>query len=166
MFNGVSSLPTRYFTDEKLSVHTAQTGKDLSARLSAGFNPEILRFKAERKTGSVPKKTLHQQRRRESWCTIGWSGPAAPTPAKSPAGCSSDSTFSSARESSYREKSRSYCRKYTAGQNVPVEKIAKFSGSDPAGTAETEIYTGMLNAAFAEFGDKHYEKWFAAPADK
>ncbi len=165
MFNGVSSLPTRYFTDEKLNVHTARTGKDLSARLSAGFNPEILRFEAgENWVGPEEDVAPAKSPRIVVHYRVEWSGGA--NASKVPRGVFIGLYVFFRARIELPGEDPVVLSKYTAGQNVPVEKIAKFSGSDPAGTAETEIYTGMLEAAFDEFRDTHYEKWFAAPADK
>jgi hypothetical protein len=165
MFNGVSSLPTRYFSDEKLSVHTKASAAALAKSLSAGFNGEILRFTAGESwvgdeesvaPAKAPRILVHYR--------VEWSGGAHAS--KKPRGVFIGLYVFFRARIEMPGAEPVILSKYTAGQNVPLEKLAEFSGADAAGTAETAIYAGMLHTAFAEFQQEHLAKWFKAGAGK
>ncbi len=163
MFNGVSSLPTRYFSDAKLAEHTKAAAESLAGSLSAGFNSEILRFSAGESwvgdeesvaPAKAPRIVVHYR--------VEWSGGAHAS--KKPRGVFIGLYVFFRARIEMAGAEPVILSKYTAGQSVPLEKLAEFSGADAAGTAETAIYTGMLQEAFAEFQTEHLAKWFKTSA--
>ncbi|MEZ4220980.1 MAG: hypothetical protein R3B13_08625 [Polyangiaceae bacterium] len=160
MFNGVSSLPTRYFSDDKLAVHAKASATSLGQALSKGFNPEILRFEAGQhwvgdaetvEPPKAPRILVHYR--------VEWSGGA--NASKRPRGVFIGLYVFFKAFLEFPGEEPYLVSKYTASKNVPVDKLGEFSGSEAAGTAETALYTGMLKEAFSEAEEKHLGNWFA-----
>ena len=162
MFNGAASYPAQYFEPKRLEPTEAATATAIAERFAQVFEPEILTFVAgpavegeSEEPPEVTAPTLFISHRLE------WSGgavardkprgvfigillffktafvvPGDPTPLKS---------------------------KYTAGENVSHELIARHSDQPSAGALEAAVYDSLLKDGFEQFRGRYMAKWFEKP---
>jgi hypothetical protein len=165
MFNGPVSLPSHYFTADKLGPPEAAFAADLAKRLSSKFEPEMLSFSpgppVEGTSEDAPKvdvPTLVVTYR------IEWSGGMIAS--RKPRAVLVGSLFFFKTAFVFPGGEEPVRTKYTASGQVPHEALDAHPGVPPAGTIEADAYARETTGCFDEFRDKYLESWFKTAGDK
>jgi len=158
-FNGVTSYPSRYFDDKRLTPFEKDLSQKLAERLGRAFEPEILVFEAgpaiewtDDGPAAVKVPTIAVSYRVE------WSGGAF---AKTKPRAVVIGLFVFFRSSfAMPGEEAVQLVKFTAAENVPHDVIDAIPAGKPAGTLESAAYEAMTRDAFGQFEQRYLAKWF------
>jgi hypothetical protein len=159
MYNGVSSLPSRYLDDKHLAPHGEQLAKSLAEALGKAFEPEILTLApgepladSGKDAPKVDKPTLIVSYRVEP------SGAAYAS--KKPVGIFIGAIFIFELEFVIPGDDEPLKVKHGLSQRIPVELLRDVKGQPPRGTLETKLYDAMATEAFGEVEKRYLKQWF------
>jgi hypothetical protein len=159
MFNGPVSLPSRYFSADKLAPHEKDFLSQLAKRLSEKFDPEMLSFApgaplegTSEDTPKVDAPTLFVTYK------IEWSGGVFAS--RIPRAVLVGSLFFFKAAFALPGDAEPVRNKYTASGSIPHDVLDAHPGVPPAGTIEAEAYAAETKSSFDEFRDKYLAKWF------
>lgn len=162
MFNGAASYPAQYFDAKRLEPNEATLASALAERFGKVFEPEILSFAAgpvvegeSEDTPEVKTPTLVISHRLE------WSGGAVAR--DKPRGVFIGILLFFRATFVVPGDATPLKTKFTAGENVSHELIAKHADQPSAGALEAAVYASMLASGFDQFRGRYLTKWFKAP---
>ncbi len=162
MFNGAASYPAQYFEPKRLEPNEAAVANALKERFVKVFEPEILTFvvgaPVEGESEEPPEPTvptLFISHRLE------WSGGAVAR--DKPRGVFIGILLFFKTAFVIPGDTAPLKSKYTAGENVSHDLIAKNADKPSAGALESAVYESLLNDGFAQFRSRYLAKWFAKP---
>lgn len=162
MFNGAASYPAQYFEPKRLEPSETELAKALAERFGKVFEPEILSFvvgpPVEGESEEAPEvkvPTLIISHRLE------WSGGAVAR--DKPRGVFIGLLLFFRTTFVVPGDSAPLKSKFTAGENVSHELIAKHADQPSAGALEAAVYASMLKSAFDQFRGRYLAKWFKNP---
>ena len=162
MFNGAASYPAQYFEPKRLEPNETAVANAIKERFAKVFEPEILTFvvgaPVEGESDEPPEPTvptLFISHRLE------WSGGAVAR--DKPRGVFIGILLFFKTAFVIPGDTAPLKSKYTAGENVSHELIAKNADKPSAGALESAVYESLLNDGFAQFRGRYLAKWFAKP---
>lgn len=162
MFNGAASYPAQYFEPKRLEPSETELAKALAERFGKVFEPEIMSFvvgpPVEGESEEAPEvkvPTLIISHRLE------WSGGAVAR--DKPRGVFIGLLLFFRTTFVVPGDAAPLKSKFTAGENVSHELIAKHADQPAAGALEAAVYESMLKSAFDQFRSRYMAKWFKNP---
>lgn len=162
MFNGAASYPAQYFEPKRLEPIETATATAIAERFAKVFEPEILTFVVgppvegeSEEPPEVTAPTLVISHRLE------WSGGAVAR--DNPRGVFIGILLFFKTVFVVPGDAAPLKSKYTAGENVSHELIARHSDQPAAGALEAAVYDSMLKDGFEQFRGRYMAKWFEKP---
>ncbi|MBK7579842.1 MAG: hypothetical protein IPI67_06495 [Myxococcales bacterium] len=162
MFSGAPSYPAQYFQPKRMEPHELVMARALAERFAKVFEPEILTFAPgapldgeSEDTPPVTNPSLFITHRLE------WSGGAIARDKPRGVFIGLLLFFRSAFVIPGDDRALKF--KYTAGENVSLELIAKHADKPSAGALEAAVYSSMTDSSFEQFRSRYLAKWFKKP---
>jgi hypothetical protein len=168
MFNGASSLPSRYLDAPRLEPHEQGAARAIATGLSRAFDAEIVTFEpgppVEGGTDDLPplaEPTVVVSYRVES------SGAAFA--GKRPRGIFMGLVFYCKTDFVLPGDTRPLRSSFNITERIPTDLLKDFASGVPAlGSVETAVYEAMTREAFKDIGERYLATWFkkreSAPA--
>jgi len=164
MFNGATSLPSRYLVAARLEPHERATAEALAGGLARAFDPEIVTFEpgprleGEGDLGALPVPTLVVSYRVEP------SGAAYAL--KKPRGIFLGLVFFFTAEFILPGDANPARMKVTSTQRIPVNIVRQSTAASAPGKLEAAVYDEMARVAFAELQRQYLARWFKEGAPR